>query len=966
MPIRISNIDIDATWSSVVMCKKTIGFSICILLIGLASLPAPAFGQYHSPIQSKVRIPAPSTHTVFSTAKVTGAAPTFGDSGTEVTITGTDLLFVKSVQFGGTPAYFTLLPNGNISTRAPAGVSGSTVPITITTVFNDQLSATGFSFSYPIANMWMEGPRVWDGADRDSAWYNGRGHGFELNPHGPLVFGTAQPVFHITISFSNTGDNDIVPPAPLPHDIGNYGEYWAKIRMCSLTDHPTFPDEGGPCTNWDGNSGVWIDVGSDQRVRLDRPSGAYQTTTGDIALPAGSAFDQTNLVRTFQIEMGLALHDSRTAEGDLWRTDIRTTDPFDVAISPKALVELNVQPYTIVYHPPGNQSTTSFSTSATYGTNFKLGNATDISNKYSNINSQPVKGSIGIGYKGDGGSAAVTLNASQTWDKTTVDGFGTTVDSQDISNANIAIKTTWSTAPSPLATPGSGITCASGTDCAPAHYKSVPNVYNLEPFWNDQFVLQVHPQFAVWTAGTGGDYFVQMGAVPALATVYVSELAACAHGQLILGQDPCFLQYSTAEITAINNTKLISQGKNSGVTLTATEAANLLALDPFYVAGQGAALDPKRAVFIQSTTYGTKIGESNTPPNPFTKTFNNTNLISSAQTNTLTHTSSVIDVIGSDTTAGFKVDSGILNTAIDVTDKENSSTQTDIKTTYSDATTTSTQMVTESSVTLNDIDNTTVGTGGLACKICHDPLPLRPSVNIYLDRIFGSYMFQDPAAPVVASRRTSPVEIANIALSAMMNREQSRRRYSDVKDDSPAKMAINSLAVLRIMPGINGSKFEPDAPLTRAQLAVIMTNAIHLSLDDNLVGRRQFKDAGPTEPYHLAAQAASAIGIVRTRSVQEFGPEEQVSRQELAYTLWTVFKSSLTQTDAYKSSKTPIFEDEGKISEWAKMAAKGLVHAGVMNNESKTLFKPEDKVTRQSAAQLIFSVLKAQHNINLE
>jgi len=44
------------------------------------------------------------------------------------------------------------------------------------------------------------------------------------------------------------------------------------------------------------------------------------------------------------------------------------------------------------------------------------------------------------------------------------------------------------------------------------------------------------------------------------------------------------------------------------VTLSAAEAKNLLALDPFYAGGQGADLDPRRVIPMGSYTYGAAFG----------------------------------------------------------------------------------------------------------------------------------------------------------------------------------------------------------------------------------------------------------------------------------------------------------------------------------------------------------------------
>jgi hypothetical protein len=67
----------------------------------------------------------------------------------------------------------------------------------------------------------------------------------------------------------------------------------------------------------------------------------------------------------------------------------------------------------------------------------------------------------------------------------------------------------------------------------------------------------------------------------------------------------------------------------------------------------------------------------------------------------------------------------------------------DLRTTFTDSTAVTTTNATQGQVTLNDLDVTSAN-----CSLphCHLPLRGRPSVNIYLDRAFGGFMFQDPGS----------------------------------------------------------------------------------------------------------------------------------------------------------------------------------------------------------------------------
>jgi hypothetical protein len=68
---------------------------------------------------------------------------------------------------------------------------------------------------------------------------------------------------------------------------------------------------------------------------------------------------------------------------------------------------------------------------------------------------------------------------------------------------------------------------------------------------------------------------------------------------------------------------------------------------------------------------------------------------------------------------------------------------------------------TQAQVTLNDLD---VTSGGCALPHCHLPLPQRPVVNVFLDRQFGGFMFQDPGA--------APTDEAGMASTMMRQRTE--------------------------------------------------------------------------------------------------------------------------------------------------------------------------------------------------
>ena len=188
--------------------------------------------------------------------------------------------------------------------------------------------------------------------------------------------------------------------------------------------------------------------------------------------------------------------------------------------------------------------------------------------------------------------------------------------------------------------------------------------------------------------------------------------------------------------------------------LTPDEAANLLQLDPFYQSrGQNPNLDATRAELIGSKTYGTKFGEIT--ENAVTVNANNTQIQGSGNNGQTTYTASISNSY-SNTTAisgGYSV-AYFYSFGLSGDYKTDAKGTTEITTqsVYSNSTAVSNTLVTQASVTLDDVSNQTVGSGGsVKCPTCHSPLPQKPSVNIFLDKMFGGFMFQDPVSQGISA-----------------------------------------------------------------------------------------------------------------------------------------------------------------------------------------------------------------------
>jgi hypothetical protein len=367
--------------------------------------------------------------------------------------------------------------------------------------------------------------------------------------------------------------------------------------------------------------------------------------------------------------------------------------------------------------------------------------------------------------------------------------------------------------------PGSGAVCATTTSCS--SQTTPANAYAAEPFWLDTFVLLVHPQYAYWDLSAQDQNYVLYGAVPVTADITVAELDACARGQSWFGVNPCQVEYSDNDITAANGQPISYSGATRTLLLTASDANHLLALDPFYAQGQNANILTTRATPISSASYGASIGS---PARAFVTNLQNTASNQQTASTNLQYTSSLTTVVSDDPSItgggkGADTDPSVsYTTTLAYDDLTKSSTETDLKTTYTNSTAVSNQRVTSANVVLNDVDSTST-----TCKTCHNPLAHQPSVNIYFDRVFGTFMFQDPGA----ARSTIFVKpvCCSVLLRGLLAHEAHLRRFGDVAKNDPNAAILGLMARAGLVPAASAGKFAPQAAASAAVVPAAVARA---------------------------------------------------------------------------------------------------------------------------------------------
>ncbi|MBR3416464.1 MAG: S-layer homology domain-containing protein, partial [Clostridia bacterium] len=136
--------------------------------------------------------------------------------------------------------------------------------------------------------------------------------------------------------------------------------------------------------------------------------------------------------------------------------------------------------------------------------------------------------------------------------------------------------------------------------------------------------------------------------------------------------------------------------------------------------------------------------------------------------------------------------------------------------------------------------------------------------------------------------------------------------FSDVEDGRWSASSIGYAVKEGYMNGIGGGLFDPEGSLTRAMVATVMWRREGSPAPAAPSG---FTDVPAGEWYTDAVAWAKETGVVKGLTETTFGPDEYITREQLATMLFR-FSSSAPVSVPERADLSPFADDE-KVSDWA-------------------------------------------------
>jgi hypothetical protein len=148
--------------------------------------------------------------------------------------------------------------------------------------------------------------------------------------------------------------------------------------------------------------------------------------------------------------------------------------------------------------------------------------------------------------------------------------------------------------------------------------------------------------------------------------------------------------------------------------------------------------------------------------------------------------------------------------------------------------------------------------------------------------------------------------------------------------------------------GMGETQFSPQTPMTRGMLATVLFRLDEPARGPNTTG---FTDVPLSAWYSDAVAWASANGIVTGYDAAHFGPEDNVTREQLAAVLYRYMNYAgivRPVTEQYI-----LFADEAQISGYAKEPIQTLYKLGIIRGVEDNTIDPKAGATRAEVSAVL-------------
>lgn len=169
-----------------------------------------------------------------------------------------------------------------------------------------------------------------------------------------------------------------------------------------------------------------------------------------------------------------------------------------------------------------------------------------------------------------------------------------------------------------------------------------------------------------------------------------------------------------------------------------------------------------------------------------------------------------------------------------------------------------------------------------------------------------------------------------------------------------SKRDVEIMAAHHIAGGITDDMFSPNSKVTRAQFAAWIIRT--LGIPETKPATGSFKDVPATAWYYGAVETAFANQLVAGYGNNEYRPEAEITRQEIAVMIHRALRYAGKNPEARVEALAP-FSDSDQVAAWARNGMAVAVGENIVRGRTAATLVPAGTATRAEAIVMLKRLL---------
>lgn len=165
-----------------------------------------------------------------------------------------------------------------------------------------------------------------------------------------------------------------------------------------------------------------------------------------------------------------------------------------------------------------------------------------------------------------------------------------------------------------------------------------------------------------------------------------------------------------------------------------------------------------------------------------------------------------------------------------------------------------------------------------------------------------------------------------------------------------SKEAMTAAVNNGLLVGVSDTEIQPQANLTRAELAAIVTRAFGAKTKTDISA---FTDVSTSDWFYDSIAKAVKMEALQGKSASRMDPLSSITREEVFTAVARILVLESNNTAALDK-----FPDKGSVSSWAVSSLSALAEKGYVNGDETGKLNPKANITREEFAQFMHNMIK--------